>query len=88
MDSVNAGCILQSLLCTFDGFAQSLTDFCRDLDFAGLADYDRDSGFSRGAVTVTGGSYTMTMDRARSLPIKAPISTAAKDRRTVGSKSI
>ncbi|MBO4433686.1 MAG: hypothetical protein J5852_09160 [Clostridia bacterium] len=40
-----------------------------DINFQGLADYDRDTGFSRGAITVSNTSYTMAMDRARSLQI-------------------
>ena len=50
-------------------FVGAKTVIIPNVDFAGLADYDRDSGFSRGAVTVTGSSYTMAMDRARSLQI-------------------
>ncbi len=40
-----------------------------DIDFQGLADYDRDTGFSKGAITVANTAYTMQMDRARSLQI-------------------
>ena len=40
-----------------------------DVDFIGLADYDRDGGFSRGAITVSRTPYELTMDRARSLQI-------------------
>ena len=40
-----------------------------DIDFVGLADYDRDSGFSKGKMTVAHTSYTLTQDRARSLQI-------------------
>ena len=40
-----------------------------DIDFQGLSDYDRDTGFTRGAITVSNTSYTMAMDRARSLQI-------------------
>ncbi len=50
-------------------FVGAKTVIIPNVDFAGLADYDRDSGFSRGAVTVSQGSYTMSMDRARSLQI-------------------
>lgn len=40
-----------------------------DLDFVGLVDYDRDSGFNRAKVTVANEPYTMSMDRARSIQI-------------------
>lgn len=40
-----------------------------DVDFAGLVDYDRDSGFARGAMTINQETYTMAMDRARSIQI-------------------
>ena len=50
-------------------FVGAKTVIIPNVDFAGLADYDRDNGFSRGAVTVSNGSYTMSMDRARSLQI-------------------
>ena len=39
------------------------------MEFAGLTDYNREGGFENGAVTVSNTSYTMTMDRARSLQI-------------------
>ncbi len=50
-------------------FVGAKTVIIPDIDFQGLADYDRDSGFSRGAITVSNTSYTMKMDRARSLQI-------------------
>lgn len=50
-------------------FVGAKTVIIPDVDFQGLADYDRDSGFSRGAITVSNTSYTMSMDRARSLQI-------------------
>ncbi len=50
-------------------FVGAKTVIIPDVDFQGLADYDRDSGFSRGAITVSNTSYTMAMDRARSLQI-------------------
>lgn len=50
-------------------FVGAKTVIIPDVDFEGLADYDRDSGFSRGAITVSNNSYTMNMDRARSLQI-------------------
>ncbi len=39
------------------------------VEFVGLADYDRDSGFSRGKMTVSQASYTLSKDRARSIQI-------------------
>ncbi len=50
-------------------FVGAKTVIIPDIDFQGLADYDRDTGFSRGAITVANTSYTMQMDRARSLQI-------------------
>lgn len=50
-------------------FVGAKTVIIPDVDFQGLADYDRDTGFTRGAITVSNTSYTMQMDRARSLQI-------------------
>ncbi len=50
-------------------FVGAKTVIIPDIDFYGLTDYDRDAGFSRGAITVSNTSYTMKMDRARSLQI-------------------
>ncbi len=50
-------------------FVGAKTVIVPDIDFSGLADYDRDTGFTRGAITVSNTSYTMKMDRARSLQI-------------------
>ncbi len=50
-------------------FVGARTVIIPDINFQGLADYDRDYGFSRGAITVANESYTMAMDRARSLQI-------------------
>ena len=50
-------------------FVGAKTVMIPDIDFQGLADYDRDTGFTRGAITVSNTAYTMLMDRARSLQI-------------------
>ena len=50
-------------------FVGAKTVIIPDVDFDGLADYDRNGGFTNGAVTVHNNSYTMAMDRARSLQI-------------------
>lgn len=50
-------------------FVGAKTVIIPDVDFQGLADYDRDNGFTRGAINVSNTSYTMAMDRARSLSI-------------------
>ncbi|MCQ2449222.1 MAG: hypothetical protein MJ132_03415 [Clostridia bacterium] len=50
-------------------FVGAKTVIIPEVDFQGLADYDRDSGFSRGSISVSNTSYTMSMDRARSLQI-------------------
>ena len=50
-------------------FVGAKTVIIPDVEFEGLSDYDRAGGFSNGAVSVQNTSYTMTMDRARSLQI-------------------
>ena len=50
-------------------FVGGKTVMIPDVEFQGLADYDRNTGFSRGAIRVANTSYTMKMDRARSLQI-------------------
>lgn len=50
-------------------FVGAKTVIVPDIDFQGLANYNRDTGFSRGAITVSNTAYTMQMDRARSLQI-------------------
>lgn len=50
-------------------FVGAKTVIIPDVDFQGLTDYDRDTGFTRGAINVSNTAYTMTMDRARSLQI-------------------
>ncbi len=50
-------------------FVGAKTVIIPTFDFQGLADYDRDNGFSRGAINVSNSSFTMSMDRARSLQI-------------------
>ena len=50
-------------------FVGAKTVLIPDIEFQGLADYDREAGFARGAITVANTSYTMKMDRARSLQI-------------------
>ena len=50
-------------------FVGAKTVLIPEVDFKGLADYDRDTGFTRGPVTVSNTSYTMSMDRGRSMQI-------------------
>ncbi|MBQ3547552.1 MAG: hypothetical protein IJA44_03655 [Clostridia bacterium] len=50
-------------------FVGAKTVIIPDVDFQGLADYDREAGYTKGAITVSNTSYTMAMDRARSLQI-------------------
>ncbi len=50
-------------------FVGAKTVIIPDIDFVGLADYDRDNGFSKGAMTVNHTPYTLTKDRARTLQI-------------------
>ncbi len=50
-------------------FVGAKTVMIPDVDFAGLVDYDKDTGFARGTITVNHESYTLSMDRARSIMI-------------------
>ena len=50
-------------------FVGAKTVIIPDVDFAGLVDYDRDTGFARGAFKVNQSTYTLSMDRARSILI-------------------
>lgn len=50
-------------------FVGAKTVMIPDIDFAGLVDYNRDTGFARGAVTVNQSAYELDMDRARSFQI-------------------
>lgn len=50
-------------------FVGANTVLLPDVGFQGLGDYDRDDGFTRGAVSVKQTSYDLTMDRARSFSI-------------------
>jgi hypothetical protein len=50
-------------------FVGAKTVIIPSLDFVGLTDYDRDNGFTNGAVTIAHESHSLTMDRARSLQI-------------------
>lgn len=50
-------------------FVGAKTVIIPDVNFVGLANYDRADGFTSGAVTVSQESYTMKMDRARSMQI-------------------
>ncbi|MBQ7288768.1 MAG: hypothetical protein IJW78_03455 [Clostridia bacterium] len=50
-------------------FVGAKTVIMPDIDFVGLADYNRDTGFSQGAVTVSQTAYTLTKDRGRSFMI-------------------
>ncbi len=50
-------------------FVGAKTVVIPDVDFVGLADYDRDTGFARAKMTVAQTSYTLTMDRGRSIQV-------------------
>lgn len=50
-------------------FVGAQTVIIPDVDFVGLSDYDRDEGFSRGAITVANTSFQLKKDRARQLQI-------------------
>ncbi len=42
-----------------------------DVEFSGLGNYDRDTGFVRGAINVANTAYDLTMDRGRSFMLDA-----------------
>lgn len=50
-------------------FVGAKTVLIPDVEFSGLGDYDRDTGFVRGSITVANTSYTMGQDRARSFQL-------------------
>ena len=50
-------------------FAGAKTVIMPDISFVGLADYNRDSGFSLAGTTIGNTSYTLMKDRARKLQI-------------------
>ena len=52
-------------------FVGAKTVMIPDLDMQGLADYDRDTGFIRGSITVGNEPYTLSMDRGRSFQLDA-----------------
>lgn len=50
-------------------FVGAKTVIVPSMNFVGLTDYDRDAGFTNGAVTISQESHELIMDRARSLQI-------------------
>ncbi len=52
-------------------FVGAATVLVPNMEFSGLGSYSRDDGFTRGAITVTNESYTLSMDRARSFQLDA-----------------
>lgn len=50
-------------------FVGAKTVIMPDIDFVGLADYDRDNGFAKGGTTVAHRSFELTKDRGRQLMI-------------------
>lgn len=52
-------------------FVGAATVTIPNMDMSGLGDYDRESGFVKGAVTINRSSYTLNMDRGRSFQIDA-----------------
>lgn len=48
-------------------FVGAKTVIMPDIDFVGLANYDRDKGFARGATTINHQSFELTKDRGRQL---------------------
>ena len=52
-------------------FVGAATVTIPNMEMSGLGDYDRDTGFVKGAVTINRTSYTLNMDRGRSFQIDA-----------------
>ena len=50
-------------------FVGAKTVIVPDIDFVGLSDYNRDTGFANGSITVAQQSFELSQDRARSLQI-------------------
>lgn len=50
-------------------FVGAKTVIVPDIDFVGLADYDRDNGFAKAQTTISPTSFTLTKDRGRSLQL-------------------
>lgn len=50
-------------------FVGAKTVIIPDIDFVGLADYDRDNGFSGSGITVSNTSFTLSKDRGRKLQL-------------------
>lgn len=50
-------------------FVGAKTVLIPEMDMVGLGDYDRDTGFIRGPVSVSNTPYTLSMDRARSFQL-------------------
>lgn len=50
-------------------FVGAKTVLLPEMELSGLGDYDRDTGFIKGTVTVSNHPYTLTMDRARSFQL-------------------
>ena len=50
-------------------FVGAKTVLLPEMELSGLGDYDRDTGFIKGTVTVSNQPYTLTMDRARSFQL-------------------
>ncbi len=50
-------------------FVGAKTVIMPDVEFVGLADYDRDGGFNKAKTTIAQTSYTLSKDRGRSLQI-------------------
>lgn len=50
-------------------FVGAKTVLLPEMELSGLGDYDRDTGFIKGTVTVSNRPYTLSMDRARSFQL-------------------
>ena len=52
-------------------FVGAATVLIPNMDFYGLGNYDRDTGFAQGSITIANESYELTMDRGRTFQLDA-----------------
>ena len=50
-------------------FVGAKTVLIPEMEMSGLGDYDRDTGFVKGTITVSSQPYTLQMDRGRSFQL-------------------
>lgn len=72
LDKIITGASVTGFLCDNvlrAKFVGAKTVIVPDIDFVGLADYDRENGYSKGKTTVANKSFTLSKDRGRKFQI-------------------